>query len=165
MGNHREFVVMCATLLFVGVSGCILDFCVIGLAVWDGQHKDDPEMFAHIGLSVWDGQRKVGPDLLLHLAYSIAMSLKVGAILKIHIGLISRNELAYEWTHEANYVVTSARTGRDEPVIDLSDDEREARQNSFRYDNRRNLFDKGTKSNCWVFWCTPRCDDAESGAF
>merc|ERR1719510_1109335 len=94
--------------------------------------------------------------LFLHLAYSVMLTALAAPILRLHIGFISRNELANEWKRNEFYVITSARTGKSVPVNDLSDDEFNERFDAFEYDKKRNVYDKNIPSNCWTFWCTPR---------
>lgn len=43
--------------------------------------------------------------VVLHLGYSAALLALAGPILKIHAGLISRNELANEWRRNDFYIV------------------------------------------------------------
>ena len=94
----------------------------------------------------------------LHLAYSSALLAIEGPMLKIHAGLISRNETAQEWKKKQNYVANDTSLGDDVPVDQLDDDEYNELfdQDAFVYDRTRNPFDKGIPSNCLKFWCMPR---------
>merc|ERR1712224_891917 len=84
--------------------------------------------------------------VVLHLAYSIILMALAGPILKIHIGLVSRNELASEWKRNDFYVIKRGKHGESIPVNELSDDEFNARFDTFEYERRRNIFDHGCTS-------------------
>merc|ERR1719198_1938651 len=104
--------------------------------------------------------------VLLHLAYCCALIFFVYPIFRIHVLLVSRNELASEWKKNLNEVVDRERTGRgerDTPVGELSDDEWDERFESFVYSPALNRWDKGCQTNCWSFWCTPRCTSKQKG--
>uniref|UniRef100_A0A7S3TMV8 Palmitoyltransferase n=1 Tax=Strombidinopsis acuminata TaxID=141414 RepID=A0A7S3TMV8_9SPIT len=146
--NHREFVVMCSGLVILGALGALLDFTVLMSLVHQGE--------ATIGTQV---------GLVLHLIYSLIMGTRVWPILSLHIGFISRNELANEWKRNDFYVITSARTGKVVPVNDLSDDEHNERFDSFHYAAEKNIFDKGVSANWWSFWCTARWAPDQTGEF
>eukprot|EP00434_Breviolum_minutum_P040673 symbB.v1.2.036153.t1/scaffold5038.1/size31584/1 len=73
--NHREFVIMVAGLLLIGVLGIMVD---IWLAI----------LIAEKGLF------KFEIVVALHLGYSVALLAIDWPIFKIHFGLISRNEMA-----------------------------------------------------------------------
>jgi len=107
-----------------------------------------------------------GPRIavILHLAYSVILMALAGPILRIHIGLVWRNELASEWKRNDNYVVMG-KHGELIPVNSLSDDEFNARFDTFTYDETRNPYDKGPAENCWGFWCTPRWQPHQMGEF
>merc|ERR1719410_315765 len=145
--NHREFVIMLIGLVAIGVLGSLLDvFLVIATA-----RETD-----HWRTSVF---------LVLHLAYSLILTSLVGPIFRLHVGFISRNELANEWKRHDYYVVTSRQTGKPIAVNELSDDEFNERFDAFEYDKTKNPFDRGTCSNCWAFWCTPRWSRGQLGEF
>jgi len=147
--NHREFVVMCSGLTLIGIAGGILDI-VLAITEWT-----QTEM-------TW----QTLAILLAHCGYSIALTTLVGPILRIHIGLVSRNELAAEWKRNDFYVVSvDGRGGQDTPVNELSDDEFNARFDSFAYDRKRNAFDRGCMGNCYGFWCIPRWKAKQMGDF
>jgi len=103
--------------------------------------------------------------LAMHLGYSVALLALAGPILRIHIGLVVRNETASEWKRNDFYVARSAKHGADVPVNDLSDDEFNASFDKFIYDRRRNVFDRGPFKNCFAFWCLPRWDPQQRGEF
>merc|ERR1712060_220225 len=99
------------------------------------------------------------------MGYAVILTALACPILRMHIGFVSRNELAQEWKRNDFYVVR--RQDNDEPVHvnDLTDDEFNDRFDSFEYDQKRNKFDKDWVSNCWVFWCSPRWGPAQYGEF
>mmetsp|Transcript_49647 Transcript_49647/g.115101 ORF Transcript_49647/g.115101 Transcript_49647/m.115101 type:complete len:480 (+) Transcript_49647:72-1511(+) len=145
--NHREFIVMVAGLVMIGVSGALLDFFLVITTAREGRH--------------W----LVAFFLALHLAYSVILVSLAGPIFRLHVGFISRNELANEWKRNDFYVITNARTGKRVPVNDLDDDEFNDHFDAFEYDKKRNTFDKDLVSNCWAFWCTPRWTPGQLGEF
>jgi len=145
--NHREFFLMVWGLVMIGVCGGFLDFCLVIAAFRMGRTRT--EIFF----------------LALHLAYSAGLTSLAGPIFRLHVGFVSRNELANEWKRNDFYVVTSLRTGKRVPVNELSDDEFNERFDAFEYDESRNPWDKGTVANCWAFWCTPRRTPGQLGEF
>ena len=85
--NHREFVIMVAGLLFIGVLGIMVDIWLAILIAEKGFFKF--EIF-----------------VALHLGYSVAL-------LAIDwLGLISRNEMAQEWKKNEHYVANNTSIGR-----------------------------------------------------
>jgi len=145
--NHREFVAMLSGLVAIGVLGFGLDcFLLISTA-----HEMDH----------W----KTSLFLVLHLAYSLILTSLVGPIFRLHVGFISRNELANEWKRNDYYIITSRQTGKPISVNELSDDEFNERFDDFEYDKTKNPFDRGTCSNCWAFCCTPRWSRGQLGEF
>lgn len=146
--NHREFVIMCSGLVTLGVLGSLLNITLLVVT----SHNGETPYAISIGLA-------------LHLIYSIILALRVWPILQLHIGFISRNELANEWKRNDFYVITSARTGKVVPVNDLSDDEHNERFDSFHYASEKNSYDKGIYANCLSFWFTPRWRVQETGEF
>eukprot|EP00913_Durusdinium_trenchii_P031391 g29391.t1 len=93
----------------------------------------------------------------LHLGYSVALLAVAGPIMKIHFGLISRNELAQEWRSNQHYANNTSK-GDNVYVEELSDDEFNEifDRGEFIYDKNRNPFDHGFARNCLNFWCKPR---------
>lgn len=146
--NHREFVVMVGGLVLIAVLGIIVD---LYLAV----------LIAEKGF--------VGSEIIvaLHLGYSIALLAIDGPILKIHVGLISRNEMAQEWKKNEHYVANNTTIGDNIPVEELDDDEYNEifDRDAFVYDRTRNPFDNGRFTNCWNFWCQPRWPADAKGEF
>jgi len=145
--NHREFVIMCISLVSVGVLGAVVDICLL-LASAARDVRWTSKLF-----------------LFTHLVYSMILTGLAGPILRLHIGFISRNELANEWKKNEFYIIQSARTGKTVPVSELSDEEFNERFDSFQYDHARNAFDQGVGDNCWAFWCTPRWNPEQLGEF
>jgi hypothetical protein len=86
-------------------------------------------------------------------------------ILKIHAGLISRNELASEWKRNDFYIAKRCKRGVNVQVNELSDDEFNELFDEFEYDERRNNYDKGRCKNCMNFWCVSRWEKKQKGDF
>lgn len=145
--NHREFVAMVSGLVIIGAFGSLLDAFLI-LAVARQGNQWVAAFF-----------------LVMHLTYSLILTSLAGPIFRLHVGFVSRNELANEWKRNDFYVVTNARTGKSVPVNELSDDEFNERFDAFEYDKSRNPFDKDLVTNCWNFWCTPRWTPGQLGEF
>ncbi|CAE7572379.1 zdhhc7 [Symbiodinium sp. CCMP2592] len=143
--NHREFVVMLIGLTSSGV---------LGLAV-------DTYLALVMAFKVpWQTCM-----ILLHLAFCIALLAIEVPMLQIHIGLISRNELAYEWVSKINYVAFNTTQGDGIPVGVLDVEEYNELFDEFVYDRERNPWDHGRSVNCWNFWCWPRWPADETGEF
>lgn len=144
--NHREFVAGLACLVSVGVVGIVLDTILAAIipntAYWEY------ELF-----------------ILPHLFYCLSLTGLAAPILRIHFGLVSRNELAHEWKRNEFYVVRRSKLGDEVPVNELSDNEFNDYFDSFIYDRSRNKFDQGVATNCWNFWFTPRWNADEMGEF
>ena len=113
--NHREFIVMVTGLVILGIAGSLLDTALV------------------LVISRKGGDFLTAFLLVMHLVYDIMVLTLAYPILRLHIGFISRNELANEWKRNDFYVITSARTGKVVPVNDLSDDEHNERFDSFHY--------------------------------
>lgn len=145
--NHREFIIMCTGLVLIGVCGTILDLFLVVTTARQGD------------------QWVIVFFLCMHLTYSIILTALAAPILRLHIGFISRNELANEWKKNDFYVVTSIKTGKIVPVNDLSDDEFNDQFDLFEYDKSRNVYDKDITANCMNFWCTPRWAPGQLGEF
>jgi len=145
--NHREFIVMVAGLVILGICGCGVDTCLVVLT----SQRGDEWLTASL--------------LIMHLTYSVILTALAYPILRLHIGFICRNELANEWKKNDHYVVTSNETGKCIPVNELSDDEFNDKFDTFEYDKTRNGFDKDVAANCWAFWCTPRWTPDQLGEF
>lgn len=150
--NHREFILMCIGLLLISVLGAILDSILLVYLV---RH---PHAYPSQGWVTY-------VLMIVHLFYSVALGVLAAPILRLHIGFISRNELASEWKRNIFYVIQSSRTGEMVPVNELDDDEFNEEFDSFQYDRLRNPFDKGFTRNCMLFWCTARCSQSQLGEF
>lgn len=144
--NHREFIIMCIGLVSIGAFGCLVDVI----------------LFFHVAAG---GTWQEVIFLILHFGYSMTIVVMAGPILRLHIGFISRNELANDWKKSTFYCVQSNRTGQKIYVNDLSDEEFNERFDSFEYDMSRNPWDKGLQANCFAFWCTPRWQPGQLGEF
>jgi len=138
---------MVAGIVTIAVAGLIIDVVVLVSVLWRGSH--------------WTST--IVP--LMHLLYSAGVSILAAPILRLHIGFVSRNELADEWKRNTFNVVRSKRTSMLMAVDDLSDDEFNERFESFEYDPERNEFDKGVVRNCLLFWCTRRWRPDQMGEF
>jgi len=144
--NHREFIVLLVGLTLIGAVGIVVDAIVFG---------------GYIATSLW-------PLTLLvafHFVYCVVLLSLVFPILRIHIGLVSRNELAAEWKKNVYYVVKRQKNGQVIPVPDLSDDEFNDEFENFTYDGSKNPWDEGAASNCASFWCTARWASDQLGEF
>eukprot|EP00927_Polykrikos_kofoidii_P024189 TRINITY_DN22059_c0_g1_i2.p1 TRINITY_DN22059_c0_g1~~TRINITY_DN22059_c0_g1_i2.p1 ORF type:complete len:359 (-),score=44.17 TRINITY_DN22059_c0_g1_i2:89-1165(-) len=148
--NHRTFVILLFGIVGIAILGFLFDVCC--LVYLHNLHREG----AYSLLSTY--------IVYVHMAYSGAVWWLAGPILRIHVGLISRNELAFEWKENFHYVVLESRKGPNWPVDDLSDDEHNELFDHFVYDPRRNMYDHGIKANLWAFWFTSR-DEDELGSF
>lgn len=155
--NHREYILMCLGIVATGAVGAAVDVYVV-LATYAG---------------VGGGGGGVGGAALpwTHVALVVMHGLYCGVlivlgfpILKIHIGLVARNELAAEWKRNDHEVIDRGN-GQSISVNELDDDEFNERFDSFVYDRSRNKFDKGCCSNCLSFWCTKRWSRSQLGDF
>lgn len=143
--NHREFFIMVAGLVLIAVLGTAIDLVAL---------------IAVFSRGTWPARVAV----ILHIFYSVVLMFLAGPILRIHVGLVCRNELANEWKRNDFYVVTGKHGGKIS-VNELSDEEFNARFDHFEYDPQRNSFDKGWADNCWSFWCIPRWPQHQMGEF
>jgi hypothetical protein len=143
--NHREFFIMVCGLVVIAILGTAVDLVAL-IAVFSR-----PNWVARILVAG-------------HLFYSVVLMALAGPILRIHFGLVSRNELASEWKRNDFYVV-AGKHGELISVNNLSDDEFNDQFDSFTYDKTRNPFDKGWVANCHSFWCTPRWPPHQMGEF
>lgn len=146
--NHRSFFIMVAGLVLIGILGTAVDVIAVVAAFVNTDYG--------AGVKV---------SLLFHLAYSVALLMLAGPILRIHIGLVARNELASEWKQNLFYVVKRSKHGENIPVNELSDDEFNARFDTFSYDKQRNTFDRGWYHNILSFWFTSRDSKTQLGEF
>ncbi|CAE7372712.1 AKR1 [Symbiodinium necroappetens] len=137
--NHREFVLMLVGLCLLGLFGITLDGYLALLLAKKG---------------LWEAEVAV----VSHLAFSVGLLAIEVPIFRIHIGLVSRNELGHEWKNNLHYVANQTSMGDGIPVHELDDDEYNELfdQKAFVYDKTRNHWDEGCATNCWKFWCWPR---------
>lgn len=139
--NHRQFIIM--------VSGLVL-LAILGVAV---------DLVALTGVFARGTSWLTRFGCCFHLFYSVVLMTLAFPILRIHVGLVKRNELASEWKRNDFYVVEGAR-GEWIPVNSLEDDEFNARfDNDFIYDSSKNAFDQGWQANCYSFWCSSRASN------
>merc|ERR1719188_84169 len=144
--NHREFMIMTGGLTAIAGLGVMADAVLL---------------LASLVMSTGGFSRFC---MLLHLAYSIGVGKYVSEIFILHVGFVSRNELAKEWKNDDNYVV-HIDDGNAVPVNDLSAEDYNAYENNFEYDATRNPWDHGWQSNCMAFWTQPRWDPEQDGEF
>lgn len=149
--NHREFIIMCMSLVTISILGSVLDILLLYYLLRTPR--------VHTYQWVWFFLT------IVHFMYSVALLVLAAPILRLHVGFISRNELAAEWKRNIFYVVEGPRPDEFIPVNDLGDDEFNAQFDSFIYDPTRNSFDQGCIMNCWLFWCSPRCSPSQMGDF
>mmetsp|Transcript_31337 Transcript_31337/g.71554 ORF Transcript_31337/g.71554 Transcript_31337/m.71554 type:complete len:346 (+) Transcript_31337:164-1201(+) len=140
--NHREFILMCMGLVLISLLSMVTDVVIIVLFF---------QQWWALAL------------IALHFIYSVVLFTLVGPIAKVHLGLISRNELAAEWKRNDFYVVRKG--GKPVPVSELADEEYNELFEQFVYDRRRNPFDAGISRNCWSFWCVSRWSAEQLGDF
>jgi hypothetical protein len=149
--NHREFMALLIGLFTICVIGVLLDPFLLFKLHSEGKLQE------YTLSAVF---------LAIHLAYSMILSYLEFPILKIHFGLISRNELAHEWKKNDFYIAKKCKRGVNVHVNELSDDEFNDLFDEFEYDGKRNKFDKGSRrGNCWSFWCEARWDEKQKGEF
>lgn len=150
--NHREFIFMLVGLTLIGMGGVLVDAILLFLLRRPAADGVDPSLLSS---SRWrwpeDG------FVIGHLCYSAILTGLVAPILKIHVGLVTRNELACEWKHNEFYVIR--KEGSETPVAELTDEEFNDRFNSFCYDSNRNEYDKGWRKNWQMFLCNSRGDE------
>jgi len=156
--NHREFVLMLACLVSVGLLGALLDAALLALRL-RASLVDEPAA-APGAATTAQGTALHALAVVGHLVWSVAVLGKAGMVLQVHTGLISRNELAAEWSEKLYYVTDDGL-----PVEELSDDEFNRRFDAFVYDASRNDFDRGCMRNCFSFWCVPRWARGQLGEF
>mmetsp|Transcript_70060 Transcript_70060/g.130962 ORF Transcript_70060/g.130962 Transcript_70060/m.130962 type:complete len:312 (-) Transcript_70060:223-1158(-) len=138
--NHRAFFIMLVFLVTLAVLNSLLGIVLILASLvkqlW---------FFAILGIG--------------HLTGSLVFGYYVLPIFRLHIGFISRNELAYEWKEDLFYVVKDVKTGKPVWVGDLDAETFSEKYDDFLYDKTRNKWDRGCNDNCYAFWCTSRHDD------
>jgi len=144
--NHREFMAMLISFVVIAVAGSIVDV-----------------ILAYKCTTVQDWVSFV--VLLVHLFYQLGFAYYVIPIFRLHVGFVSRNELANEWKNDKHYVVRSDITEEPIWVGDLDVEDFNERFDTFEYDKTRNEFDKGCPRNCFVFWCNPRWRKGQLGEF
>jgi hypothetical protein len=144
--NHREFFTMLIGLVTIGFVGIVVDF-VLAVSMEQKGFWNDEVL------------------IIMHLCYSVALLALAFPILRIHLGLISRNEMAAEWKRNEFYIAKTSKRGNDVPVNDLSDEEFNSLFDKFVYDKKRNSFDRGCFKNCFTFWCIPRWSKEQIGEF
>mmetsp|Transcript_25451 Transcript_25451/g.59258 ORF Transcript_25451/g.59258 Transcript_25451/m.59258 type:complete len:310 (-) Transcript_25451:109-1038(-) len=143
--NHRSFFVMLVFLVTLAVINSLLGvFLVLGALI------EQLWFFFIVSLG--------------HLIGSLVFGYYVLPIFRLHIGFISRNELAYEWKEDLFYVIKDERTGKPVWVGDLDPETFSEKYDDFLYDKTRNRWDHGCNENCWNFWCVPR-HEGEMGEF
>lgn len=120
--NHREFVMMVGGLVLIAEACILVDLPLLVLA--------KKGLMSQI-------------IVILHLAYSITLISIFGPILRMHFGLVSRNEMAH----------------------DLEDETKEFHRDASKYVRSRNPFDNGCIMNCCNFWCQPRWFAQAEGDF
>lgn len=152
--NHREFLVMVVCLVANAVLGVAMDlalapayYCAHG----PGWHT-----------APW--YPSIQGALVVHLVVQAILAYYAIPILRLHVGFVSRNELAQEWKEDTNYVVFD-ENGEPRDIDDLDEEEYDELYDDFVYVKERNVWDQGCMRNWMLFWCAPRCDPAELGEF
>lgn len=121
--NHREFVLMCMGLVFISSTSIAVDIA-LGYAL------------------LLEGSVPYLIMLGAHIVYSLILLFLAGPILKIHVGLVSRNELAHEWKRNEFYIALKCSRGKKIPANELSDEEFNSLFDSLTYDQSLNRYDK-----------------------
>merc|ERR1719188_936101 len=103
--------------------------------------------------------------LAVHLVVQAVLAYYAVPILRLHVGFVSRNELAQEWKEDTNYVVYDELTGEAREINDLTEEEYDDLYDLFVYDKSRNPWDQGCLRNWVLFWCRPRWGPEELGEF
>lgn len=145
--NHREFMVMVAGIVTLAGVGAIVDIVLL--------MKEVHGNFTDLHLLA----------VVVHCMYCVGLAYYALPIFRLHVGFVSRNELANDWKNDTFYVAEAAITGEPVWVGDLNGDEYDAKFDSFRYDAARNHFDHGWQDNCNSFWCTARWAENQLGEF
>merc|ERR1719162_2109356 len=115
--NHREFFIMVSGLVLIAVLGTAIDLVAL-IAVFSR---------GTLGTKI---------AVIAHLFYSVVLMALAGPILRVHVGLVCRNELASEWKRNDFYVV-KGKHGELISVNSLDDDTFNARFDTFAYDRSR----------------------------
>lgn len=152
LNNHREFVVMLVCLTLIGILSFALDIWIIYTAVQDNLLNKMPVKLAMV---------------VLQFVYSAGIFYLVVPILEMHIGLISRNELAKEYTKDM-YRVWRREGEEDVPANKMDIDDYNQfvdEEKQFEYSERLNPYDNGTLANCNSFWCEARWFAHQKGDF
>mmetsp|Transcript_66736 Transcript_66736/g.157146 ORF Transcript_66736/g.157146 Transcript_66736/m.157146 type:complete len:360 (+) Transcript_66736:36-1115(+) len=146
LNNHREFMVMCTGLATVAMLGVAVD---AALLLWCLPQFRFPIF------------------VILHLAYSAIFAKYIMPIFTIHVGFVSRSELAKDYKNDEFWVLIDQETGESTPAKDLDADVyNDAFDNDLlTYDGTRNPWDKGWFDNCMTFWCIPRWTPEQMGEF
>lgn len=146
LNNHREFMVMCGGLASIAVLGSFVD---AALLLWCITQFRFPLL------------------LILHMVYSVVFAKLVMPIVTIHVGFVSRSELAKDYKNDEFWVLVDKETGQSTSVKELdADDYNEAFDNDlFTYESARNPYDKGWHRNCLSFWLTTRWSPDQLGEF
>jgi hypothetical protein len=143
--NHREFMVMVGGLTAISLLSIVVDSLLLTAGLF----------------------RAMGFSRILvtfHLAYSLGVGKYAGQIFRLHVGFVSRNELAKEWKND-DYYVLRYDDGSEIPVNDLTSEEYNKYEDDFEYDSTRNPWDNGLEENCMRFWWNPRCGVEQLGEF
>ena len=104
--NHREFFIMIIGLALIAVVGVVVDLCLAAMMAFRQE--------AGLQSSVLVG---------LHFAYSVALLATDIPIVRIHVGLICRNELGKEWRRRSHYIANGTSKGDNVLPDDMSVDE------------------------------------------
>ncbi|CAE7729452.1 ERF2 [Symbiodinium sp. KB8] len=136
--NHRAFIAMLVSLAMLVMAGLLADAWFLFSLL-------------HKGIRAWP----IEALSLLHLGFcSLFLRLEL-QILRIQVGLVSRNELNSEWKEDFFWTAPSGVPAKElevEEYNELLDVE------ALVYDASRNEFDNGCFNNCWIFWCHSRSE-------
>merc|ERR1719271_2256622 len=108
--NHREFFLLCVGLVLINSLTLFID-SILAYFIIKG--------------SLWENQEQLKEAIIvaIHLVYSGALVHLASPILKIHVGLVCRNELCAEWKRNDFYIVRHSTKGENVHVPELSEEE------------------------------------------
>jgi len=113
-----------------------------------------------------------GPQVVLaalgnlpQFMYSGFLLYHEGEILRIHVGLIARNELAYEFKRDEHYVIHRPDGPVDAGDVSGSEYNEHFDAGTIEYCSQKNPYDQGVAQNCVTFWCAARWPTDAAGDF
>ncbi|CAE6927973.1 RE1 [Symbiodinium sp. CCMP2592] len=136
--NHRAFIAMLVSLAMLVMAGLLADAWFLFSML-------------HKGIRAWP----IEALCLLHVGFSLLFLRLELQILRIQVGLVSRNELNSEWKEDFFWTAPSGVPAKE---LDVEECNELLDVEALVYDASRNEFDNGCLNNCWVFWCRSRSE-------